>query len=252
MNILLTNDDGIHAPGLLALHTALKKNHKVSVVAPESEQSAVGHSITLADPIRVKEVRKNGSFFGYALTGTPADCVRLGLGELAAPAPELVISGINLGANVGINILYSGTVSAATEAAILGLPSVAASLNTYSKPDFSYAAAFINRLAGRLKEISPAPGASLNVNIPNLPGKEIKGVAWARQSIKPSGEKFTRRVDPRENVYYWRGREIPPRRPDPESDFALLNQGYVTITPLRYDMTHGSELDRLSEYNIVP
>jgi 5'-nucleotidase len=250
MNILLTNDDGIFAPGLLALYTTLSDRHQIYVVAPESEQSAVGHSITLADPIRVKEVKRNGTAFGLALTGTPADCVRIGAGELMPVSPDLVVSGINRGANVGINILYSGTVSAATEAAILGIPAVAVSLNTYTDPDFSNAAKFTQKLVDTIPELNLESGTSLNVNVPNLSEQKIKGVRIAPQFLLPSGETFERRQDPRGNVYYWRGAEIPPENPAPDSDFALLHQGYITVTPLKHDMTHTKELNRLLNTHI--
>ncbi|MBU2548586.1 MAG: 5'/3'-nucleotidase SurE [Proteobacteria bacterium] len=250
MNILLTNDDGIHAPGLAALVRTLASEHEVFVAAPEYEQSAVGHAITLADPIKVKPISKNGEFFGYALGGTPADCVKLASCELMDRRPDLVVSGINLGANVGINLLYSGTVSAATEAAILGLPALAISLDTFRDPDFSSAADLARRLAAKLPELAIPPGVSLNVNVPALPAAEIKGLAWARQGQTPFGERFTRRIDPRGNVYYWRGSERSTQAARPDSDYALLAQGYATITPLRHDLTHHRELIRLKNINI--
>ncbi|MFH1135430.1 MAG: 5'/3'-nucleotidase SurE [Pseudomonadota bacterium] len=246
MNILLTNDDGIHAPGLLALYTALSRDHQVFVAAPELEQSAVGHSITLADPIRVKKINRNGGFFGYALSGAPADCVRLGAGELMKEKPDLVVSGINQGANVGVNILYSGTASAATEAAILGLPGLAVSLDSFKNPDFSLAAETACRLAALIPGLELLPGTALNVNVPALTRDKIKGVRWAGQCLVPSGEEFSRRVDPRGNVYYWRGKEIKPDVTDESTDFYLLSQGFITITPLSYDLTRRSELARLA------
>ena len=245
MNILLTNDDGIYAPGLNALYQALSGEHQVTVVAPESEQSAVGHAITLTDPIKVKEARKNGAFFGLAVTGTPADCVRLGVSELVRPKPEAVISGINLGANVGVNILYSGTVSAATEAAIIGLPALAVSLDTFIDPDFTYAANLAARLVNHLKGLNLVPGVCLNVNVPAGPAEKIKGPVWACQCPAVAGEEFDRRLDPRGNIYYWRGRESPPIDPPADSDLALLAQGYATLTPISYDLTHRRELERL-------
>ena len=251
MNILITNDDGIYADGLLALYNALKTEHNVFVAAPELEQSAVGHSITLADPIRVKKIRRNGDFFGYALSGAPADCVRLGVGELMDARPDMVISGVNQGANVGINILYSGTVSAATEAAILGLPGIAVSLDSFQNPDFSYAAETARLLVADFPKLRLAPGIALNVNVPALPREQIKGIRWAPQCLVPSGEEFTRRKDPRGNVYYWRGKEIKPDRIGEETDFYLLNQGFITITPLCCDLTHEEELTRLSNMDIT-
>ena len=142
MKILLTNDDGIHAPGLMSLFQELKGDFDLSVVAPESEMSAVGHAITLTSPLRIQEVNKNGSFFGYGVTGTPADCVKIAVQELLETTPDIIISGINLGANVGVNVLYSGTVSAATEGAFLGIRSFAISLDVRRAPDFRFAARF--------------------------------------------------------------------------------------------------------------
>ena len=140
MRLLITNDDGAYAPGLKALHRALSPEHEVWVVAPETEQSAVGHAITLADPIRVHRLTQESGLKGWAITGTPADCVKLAVHELLPAPPQMVLSGINQGANVGVNLLYSGTVSAATEGAILGLPAMSLSLATHEPFDFSYAA----------------------------------------------------------------------------------------------------------------
>ncbi|MGD8372893.1 MAG: 5'/3'-nucleotidase SurE, partial [Syntrophobacterales bacterium] len=142
MKILLTNDDGIYSKGIEVLYEHLSRDHEVQVVAPEIERSAVGHAITLTDPLLVKPVDRNGAFFGYGVKGTPADCVKLAINEVMEQQPELVVSGINLGANVGINVIYSGTVSAATEGAILGVPAIAVSINTFRNPDFEPAARF--------------------------------------------------------------------------------------------------------------
>jgi len=250
MNILLTNDDGILAPGLLALHERLRREHQVQVVAPEMEQSAVGHAITLVDPIRIKQISRDGHFFGYAVSGTPADCVKLAVTELLEVKPDLVVSGINLGANVGINLLYSGTVSAATEAAVLGLPALAVSLNTFFRPDFTLAAEFAARAAGLWPELGLPPGVSLNVNVPALPREKIKGAVWTKQCLTPFGETFARRIDPRGNVYYWRGEDKKPGQVDGLSDYALLAQGHITITPIKPDLTDHIELSRLENLNI--
>src|SRR5512137_1552183 len=146
MRFLLTNDDGIYAQGLAALYRELSKDAECLVVAPEIEQSAVGHAITIFRPLMVRKARKDGAFLGYAVAGTPADCVKIGIRELAEQPVDLVISGINRGANVGINVLYSGTVSAATEAVILGVPSLAISLDTHKDADFSFAAKFARKM----------------------------------------------------------------------------------------------------------
>ncbi|MBW1710769.1 MAG: 5'/3'-nucleotidase SurE [Deltaproteobacteria bacterium] len=252
MNILLTNDDGIHAPGLKALYKSLSTENRVFIVAPETEQSAVGHAITLTDPIRVKEIHNNDQLFGYAISGTPADCVKIALADLLEVKPDAVVSGINLGANVGINLLYSGTVSAATEATILGLPAIAVSLDTFTNPDFTYAADFIRRLIKTLPSLDLAPRVCLNVNVPSLPQSQIKGVVWVKQYQAGFKENFFRRLDPRGNVYYWQGGEKPSSNLDPDSDMSLLAQKMITITPLKYDLTNHRELDRLSGYRIEP
>jgi len=252
MNILLTNDDGIHAPGLRALHKSLSLDHRVFIVAPEMEQSAVGHSITLTNPIRVKEIYNNSEFFGYAISGTPADCIKVALADLLEVKPDAVVSGINLGANVGINLLYSGTVSAATEAAMLGLPAIAVSLDTYANPDFTHAADFTRRLTQQLTGLNLVQHVCLNVNVPSVPRNQVRGVAWVKQNQIGVKENFTRRLDPRGNIYYWQGGENSPSNLDPDSDVNLLAQKMITITPIKYDLTHHEELVRLRRYKIEP
>ncbi|MCU0575176.1 MAG: 5'/3'-nucleotidase SurE [Syntrophobacteraceae bacterium] len=177
----MTNDDGIYAKGIEALYLALAAEHEVTVVAPETEQSAVGHAITFLDPLRVKSVRRNGHFFGYALSGTPADCVKIAITELMKPPPQVVVSGINLGANVGVNVIYSGTVSAATEAAVLGVPSIAVSMDSFDTADFTSATQFIPGLLRILELKGLPPGVTLNVNVPNVPYSQVRGVKITHQ-----------------------------------------------------------------------
>jgi 5'-nucleotidase len=181
MRILITNDDGIYAKGIEVLYQILAPEHDVYVVAPETEQSAVGHAITFLDPLRVKEVKRNGVFFGYAVNGTPADCVKLAIRELMKPLPDLVISGINHGANVGENVIYSGTVSAATEAAMLGFPSIAVSIDDYPSNDYSGPIVFLPKIIKLIEGRSFPAGVSLNINFPLLPDEEIKGILLVRQ-----------------------------------------------------------------------
>ncbi len=168
MKILLTNDDGINAKGLTTLRESIKEIADVIVVAPETEQSAVGHAITLSDPLRVREVDRNGEFIGYAVNGTPADCVKIAVRAILKDPPDMIVSGINLGANIATNVIYSGTVSAATEGTILGIPSIAISLATFVNPDFSFAANFAKRLALATHENGLPDGTLLNVNVPNV------------------------------------------------------------------------------------
>ncbi|MBK5099509.1 MAG: 5'/3'-nucleotidase SurE [Desulfobacteraceae bacterium] len=245
MKILLTNDDGIHAPGLFALYDALKSDYDLDIVAPESEMSAVGHAITLTSPLRVQEVRKNGVFFGYAVTGTPADCVKIAVQELIERPPDIVLSGINPGANVGVNVLYSGTVSAASEGAFLGIPSAAISLNTRQNPDFRFAARFSKEVIRFLIQSKLKKGTALNVNIPALPPEKITGVCVTRQGTSRFEEHFERRNDPRGNVYYWLTGETPVGNGSPDTDSMALKENKITITPIHYDLTCPEELERL-------
>ena len=249
MRILLTNDDGIYAKGIEVLHEHLRKDHDVVVVAPETEQSAVGHAITLTNPLRVKSVDRNGVFFGYAVKGTPADCVKLAINELVELAPDLVVSGINLGANVGINVIYSGTVSAATEGAILGVPAIAISINSFRNPDFEPAARFCRLLVRQVGEHGLPPHTSLNVNVPAIPESEIKGVRVTRQGITRFVEKFDRRLDPRENVYYWQCGSTPPLDEDGNTDASALAQDCISITPIQHDLTNYDFLESLRSWS---
>jgi 5'-nucleotidase len=249
MRILLTNDDGIYAKGIEVLHAHLCKDYEVVVVAPETEQSAVGHAITLTDPLRVKSVDRNGAFFGYAVKGTPADCVKLAINELVELAPDLVVSGINLGANVGINVIYSGTVSAATEGTILGVPAIAFSINSFRDPDFEPAARFARLLVQQVGEHGLPPHTSLNVNVPAIPESKIKGVRVTRQGITRFVEKFDRRVDPRENVYYWQCGSTPPLDEDGNTDASALANDCISITPIQHDLTNYDFLESLRSWS---
>ena len=191
--ILLTNDDGIHAEGLRKLKTAAAKLGQVRIVAPENEQSAVGHSITLYDPIKAHEVTKDGKFYGYGIGGTPADSVKLAVYSLLRRPPDLVISGINNGANLGINVLYSGTVSAATEAAILGFPAMAVSLAQKKDPPYEWALPHIERLGAWVLKCGLPRGVALNVNIPALPPDQDRGFKLTRQGLSKFRESFEQR-----------------------------------------------------------
>jgi 5'-nucleotidase len=235
--ILITNDDGIHAEGLRYLRMAAERLGRVSVVAPEAEQSAVGHSITLYDPIKALEVTKDGTFYGYGISGTPADSVKLALHTLLPRPPDLVISGINNGANLGINVLYSGTVSAATEAAILGVPSMAVSLAQKKDPPYQWALPHVERIARWILEHGLPPGVTLNVNIPAVPPDQVLGFKVTRQGLSRSHERFEQREDPRGNRYYWLSGQATADETDEETDAVAVSLGYVSVTPLFYDLT---------------
>lgn len=237
MRILLTNDDGIYARGLSALYEELSKEADCLIVAPEIEQSAVGHAITLFRPLMVRSAAKGGKFLGYAVCGTPADCVKIGIKELAGSLPDLVVSGINRGANCGNNVIYSGTVSAATEASMMGVSSLAVSLDTHEEADFSFAARMARKMVRFVADHPALKGVALNVNVPCLPDDQIRGVAVVRQGRSRVIESFEKRVDPRDNVYYWMSGEKTPGAQDPETDLGALAAGYVTLTPIHYDLT---------------
>jgi len=250
--ILLVNDDGIYAPGLKALVKEIKKIGEVMVVAPATEQSAVGHAITLLSPLRVWQVNDNGDFFGYAVSGTPADCVKIAFWALLKERkPSLLISGINHGSNSGINVIYSGTASAATEGTILGIPSFAISVASYDPVDFSFSARFARKLARKILKNGLPSATFLNVNIPNLSEEEIEGVEVTRQGMAVFREKFDKRIDPHKKTYYWlTGHKVNlNQEPDNADDVAILNNK-ISITPIRYDMTNYDFLDQLNTWDI--
>jgi 5'-nucleotidase len=243
--ILLTNDDGIHAEGLRHLKMAADRIGEAWIVAPESEQSAVGHSITLYYPIRAHEITKNGSFYGYGIGGTPADSVKLGLYSLLPRRPDLVMSGINNGANLGINVLYSGTVSAATEAAILGIPAMAVSVDRKKNPPFEWVLPHVEAIAGWILKNGLPQGVALNVNVPAIPPDQVRGFKITRQGLAKVRESFEERDDPRGDRYYWLSGEPTARDATDGVDITAVAAGYVSITPLFYDLTAHACTDEL-------
>jgi 5'-nucleotidase len=251
MNILITNDDGIYSEGIRVLYESLKTIGKVTIVAPDAERSAVGHAITLSDPLRVKKVNRGGKFFGYATTGTPADCVKLAIRALLQKKPDLIVSGINLGPNVGYSVLYSGTVSGATEGAILGISSFAISLATFTNPDYNFAAKFAKKLAKQIIQNKGLPkGTLLNVNIPAVDKKCIKGVQVVKQSEKAIEERFDKREDPRKRIYYWLTGEIIKSDKKEDADIETIRNNYISITPIHCDMTNYDFMNNLKKWKI--
>lgn len=245
--ILVANDDGIQAPGIHALVMELQKVADVVVVAPNTERSAVGHAITLSDPIRVEKFDKNGLWKGYAVSGTPADCVKIGIRAILDRLPDLVVSGINLGSNTGINVIYSGTVSAATEGAVSGIPSIAVSLTTYTDPIFDVAAEFAAKMVMDIYNNPIDNRTLLNINVPNVPKDEIKGIRVAKQGMANFAENFERRVDPKNREYYWlTGAKAMLDEPD-DVDDNLIKQNYIAVTPLQFNLTDFSKLDMIQE-----
>ncbi|MBE3086587.1 MAG: 5'/3'-nucleotidase SurE [Bacteroidetes bacterium] len=247
MRFLLTNDDGIYAKGLSSLYDELSHEADCLIVAPEIEQSAVGHAITIFRPLMVRRATKNGKFLGYAVYGTPADCVKIGIKELAEKPVDMVVSGINRGSNAGINVLYSGTVSAATEAAIMGVPALAISLDTHKEADFTYAAKFARKMTRLILSSPELKSTAINVNIPCLPSEQIRGVVVVRQDKSNIIETFEKRVDPRENTYYWISGDSGSGSEAKDTDVTALASGFITITPIQYDLTRYDLMDTLQE-----
>jgi 5'-nucleotidase len=248
----LTNDDGVYAPGLRALRQELLKLGHVSVVAPATEQSAAGHSITLLTPLLVQEVLDDDQTrLGWAVEGRPADCVKLALQELLPEPPDVIISGLNAGSNAGINVLYSGTVAAAVEAAFYRYTSIAVSLEyTKAQPlDFPRAAELARRVIERILSHPVGPGTLINVNIPALEKGPVRGVRVLPQNIAPYAEQFDRRTDPRGRVYFWNMPGVACPEPHPNTDEAALADGYITVTPLQFDLTHHARLRTMSEWD---
>ena len=250
IEILACNDDGIDAPGLYALVQELRKLGTVTVVAPDKQQSAVGHAITMHYPLRVKEFKKNGKFFGYAVQGTPADCVKLAVRALLKRTPDLVVSGVNHGANTAISIIYSGTVSAATEGTILGIPSIAISLTTYGPADFRYAAKIARWLGEKVVAKGLPAGTLLNVNVPAHPEREIKGVLVTRQGKSIWNDTFDHRRDPNNREYYWLTGGLDEVDTELEFDQAAVRAKYVSVTPIQYDLTDDAMLSTLRHWGI--
>ncbi len=237
MKILISNDDGISSTGIAALVKELKKIGDVTVVAPATEQSAVGHAITMKYPLRVTEYFVNGEFFGYAVDGTPADCVKIGIRNIMKDTPDIVVSGINLGSNAAINIIYSGTVSAAREAAIMDVPAIAVSVASHDATHFDYAARFSAELALKVVQNGLQTGTLLNVNLPDLPENEIKGVLITQQGKSKWDDIYEERIDPYGKKYYWLTGNLVETDYSLEADYFALKNKYATVTPIHFDLT---------------
>lgn len=248
MNLLLTNDDGIFAEGLWALFDRFSVNHHVQIIAPDRERSAVGHGITLNTPLRVEKVDVNGRGHGTAVNGTPADCIKLAVVHILDTRPDMVISGINPGANVGVNLNYSGTVAAAKEAALYGIPAIAVSINGRSGKHYQEASRFVESLANVVIEKGLPPTVFLNVNIPDLPLGDITGVRISRQGVSMFSEYFEKRTDPRNNTYFWQGCDTLKDTDQTDTDGAALLENFISITPIKCDMTEYGLMDDLNNW----
>lgn len=233
--ILLTNDDGVRAPGLRAVFDALTDLADVTVVAPVDQRSGASHHITLESPLRAHRLT---DLPGWMVDFTPVDCVKLALRKLLPEPPDLVISGINRGSNSGYLVHYSGTVNAATEAAMAGVQAMAVSLCGWDEPDFGPAARVTRALAERLLERPLPPRTVLNVNVPARPWERLKGLRWCRQSLCAFDDDYEERVDPRRSSYYWLTGAPHPNVSTGDDDISSVNDGWVAVTPLTVDWTH--------------
>jgi len=240
MRLLLSNDDGIHARGLEALRLALSDIAEVTVVAPDRERSATGHGITVDYPIRVVKYHFTDALTpGWVVDGTPTDCVKLAVCNILKEPPDLIISGINRGGNLGTDVMYSGTVAAAIEGTILGLPSVAISLNSFEyQADYSYAARVARNLCLEIAKVGLAADTMLNVNIPAVPEPQIKGIKITKLGIRRYEDVFQKRKDPRGRTYYWLAGDIIDEDQDEDTDVMAIRNNFVTITPVSFDLTN--------------
>jgi len=255
MQILLTNDDGVYAPGLAALREGLKPLGNVQLIAPATEQSGVGHSITFLEPLVCKQIFRGDELIGTAVEGSPADCVKLGVSVLMDGPVDLVVSGINGGLNAGINVLYSGTVAAAIEGAFFRLNSFAVSLEYDPHADFEAAARIAVPLILQILQKKDTPPQLYNVNIPTQAVQLFRSGVAPQVHIVPMGverygEHYIRRQDPKGRDYYWATNDPPPRRTDHPTDLTMLADGHVTVTPLMFDMTDTVTFAKMAHWQL--
>lgn len=259
MKLLISNDDGVYALGIRTLaNTLAEAGHEVTVVCPDRERSATGHGLTLHQPIRAEKIESvfHPAVNVWACSGTPSDCVKLAIWALLDSPPDLVLSGINHGSNLGTDVLYSGTVSAAMEGVIEGIPSIAFSLTSFSSQEFQPAADFAAVLVRQLEK-HPLPELTLlNVNVPAIDRNEIRGALVTRQGVRRYTDVFEKRVDPRGKIYYWLAGELLEDIEDPDvpdeapTDVQAIRENYITITPLHYNLTSPSGLKMTQEWTL--
>lgn len=251
LRILISNDDGINSSGIYELANSLSNIGKVTVVAPESERSASGQAITIHKPLRSREVNFFGKDIGaWCINGTPSDCVKFALESLLEEKPDIVISGINHGSNLGTDVLYSGTVSAAIEGAINGIPSIALSLCCYDNCDFSPYAKLSSILCKQLYQYGIEKGTVININFPYFPVEKIKGVKVTRLGVRKYKNCFVERKDPRGRSYYWLAGELEDADNDDDTDVNSINNKYISITPIKIDLTSYELINKMSKWDL--
>ncbi|MCL2710613.1 MAG: 5'/3'-nucleotidase SurE [Planctomycetaceae bacterium] len=258
MRILLTNDDGVYAPGLAAMERVLRRLGKVFVVAPLREQSGVAHSITFLTPLQARKVYVNDKHWAWTVDGSPADCVKLAVSTILPERPDLVVSGINGGLNAGSNILYSGTVAAAVEGAFNGITSIAVSLQYIENEPFQQAADLAEGVIRKILEQSSVAGRIYNINIPlSALQTDVPEVKVVPMDAMQHWEMYECRTDPTGRSYYWLAGERDPRQPKPKkpeqtTDLIALSQGHITLTPLNFDVTDKRSLKEMADWDLTP
>jgi len=251
LRILVTNDDGIGATGIGALWHELSKIADVIVVAPDVERSATSQAITVHSPIRVDTYCfDNPCICGWRVGGTPADCVKIALETLLTEPPDIVVAGINHGPNLGTDVLYSGTVSAAIEGALHGIPAIAVSLDGGDNYDFQPAAEFTSKLVQNMFNRSLPPNTLLNVNVPALPAAKIQGVAITKLGVRQYENIFEGRRDPRGRMYYWMGGNVMDTENDIDSDIVAIKMSKISVTPIHFDLTNYSIMNLVQSWNL--
>ncbi len=252
MNILVVNDDGINSQGLISLAKSLKALAKVTIVAPAKQQSAVGHALTIDNPLRAKRENIDDDIIAYSVNGTPSDCAKLALSSLLNEKPDLLISGINYGRNTSVNILYSGTVAAAAEGMLAGVRSIAVSLDSFSlDSDMQIASVHTTKIISQIQELDFDNNTFLNINIPNLPIGKIKGIRITKMSDSYWTDKYEKRKDPFGRSYFWFAGEFNSKKDGLETDDSALDNGYISITPIHFNFTNSKFIDILKNQNIT-
>ncbi len=252
MRILVSNDDGVYAPGLAALAKQMRHLGEVTIVAPITEQSGVGHSITYLTPLMPKSIHRDGQHWAWAVDGSPADCVKWAVAELMKDAPpDLVVSGINNGLNAGINVLYSGTVAAAIEGAFFGIPSVAVSLERSDDDDFDAAAVIAKNVVAGIMSHKTEAGGLFNLNVPVAATEGPRPVKVVPMGTAQYGRKFERRTDPNGRDYFWAAWSEPDNPPAEQSDLTQLRQGNITLTPMHFNLTRPEMIEPMRGWDLV-
>lgn len=250
--ILISNDDGIQAPGLLRLLHVAQQYGEVAVVAPDSAQSGMGHAISVGKPLRIFRELLPGGVTGYAVNGTPADCVKIATGVILDRRPDLIVSGINHGANSSVSSIYSGTLSAAREGALQGIPAIGFSLCNYQHDaDMRTAELVAAKLIGEALQQPLGPGQLLNVNVPDVPPEGLKGIRVTRQAAGRWVEEFDERIDPHGRKYYWLTGRFALMDGGEDTDEYALRQGYASVTPMMSDLTAHGELGQVAGWSLT-